>query len=422
MTDVHRLLATLAWKRSFHAKAKELASAIWKRRIVSLNDLTKVAHGIRGIRGLLEKPNKIPDIEDLHREAESFEKWLAKKWGPDDMGQHLGVHVETLGRAGALCVTWKGTLIDQELLSNGLSELRESESHGLTTTLLSHYRQVYQAVRHDGRVHPVYQRQNTYRLGSFWPNIQNFSTAGGKFASKRLVMAEEGKLLVGYDVKMAELFALAQRWADLYSGTPKARTLLEELNDGLDLHRKSGDILCGSSTQLKAEQVRQTGKIANFATLNLSRLDRINDNLQKQGLPRVPRKNYEALLKHLQSKYPLKEWHRDAGYDLKKRRVQTDYGRQIDVYRPQQFTGFQFQTPTGDAFGLGVMRLALAGYVPSLIIHDEAILELDDENQIDEANAVYLGGFHSVIPEANCKTKIAIYGNRWGTPSRLWQS
>ena len=419
MTDVHLLLATLVWNRQlFGKKALLIRDAIWARKLVSLNDLTTTAHGIRGVRSLLEKTSHIPDISDLARESESFERWLLKKWG-EGLGQHLGAHVETLGRAGALCVTWNGTLIDQDLLKSGLEIFQSKELRGLETTLASHYRQVYQALRADGRVHPVYVRQNTYRLGSLWPNIQNFSTSGGELSSKRLILAGEEKQLVGYDVKMAELFAVAQRWADLYPSDPKARTLLEELNSGLDIHYESGKKLVGDSDSLTTEkQIRQIGKIANFATLNMSRIDRINDNLLRQNLPRVSRQRYDGLMQHLYSRYPLRRWHDEAGFKSRKRKVETSYGRQIYVYRPQQYTGFQFQTPTGDAFGVAILELALAGYIPNLIIHDEALIGLPLDADLEEINQIYLKGFGRLLPETAPKTKVSIYDNRWGVPSR----
>ncbi len=421
MTDVHLLLATMVWNRdAFGEKAHRLRDAIWNRKLISLNDLTSTAHGIRGIRSLLEKTAQIPDIEDLVRESESFERWLEKKWG-EDMGQHLGAHIETLGRAAAACVTWMGTSIDQELLKSGLQQLQEKdEVHGLQTTLLSHYRQVYQSLRQDGRVHPVYVRQNTYRLGSLWPNIQNFSASGGDIASKRLVVASEGKKLVGYDVRMAELFALAQRWADIYPTDPKARTLLEELNNGMDLHMESGRQLVSPGAELTDGQIRDIGKVANFATLNMSRLDRINENLVGRNLPRVTRQRYAVLIENLHAKYPLRRWHSEAGFKGKeKRKLVTSYGRQIYVYRPQQYTGFQFQTLTGDAFGVAVLELSLAGYIPNLIIHDEAIIELEESADLEVVNEIYLRGFSKLLPETRPRTKISIYNNRWGSPLRI---
>ena len=90
------------------------------------------------------------------------------------------------------------------------------------------------------------------------------------------------------------------------------------------------------------------------------------------------------------------------------------YGRQIYVYRPQQYTGFQFQTLTGDAFGVAVFELVLAGYVPSLIIHDEAILELEENADLEVVNKIYLQGFGKLLPDTKPKTKISVYDNRWG--------
>ena len=410
--DLHLLFACLLWHMPTHPRTQALYKAIYECRIVSLNDLTKVSESVRGWKALLEKHLVIPSLVQLAKEADALDRWLLRSYG-ESKSNYLGAHVETLGRAAAMIVTWAGVRIDPELLASGYKFFKEQAPHdmvGQWNTLASHYRQVHQTIRNDGCCHPVYHRLATYRLGSNWPNIQNFTASGGEFASKQLIIPNTGEILVGYDLKLAELHSLAYCWTNQFG--EEGQQLLLDLNAGLDLHQETGKILFPNS-DLIPELIRTVGKITNFAILNLSGVRRINENLEQKNLPTITSKQFNKAFRYLCDRYPIEDWHKDARKAVGGKIISTHYGRQIRVLRPQQYTGYQFQVLTGDSTALAALEIIMSGVLPRYLIHDEIFVSTTSEN-ITTCHDAYLRGFGKLLPPCTPQLKISQYHERWG--------
>lgn len=402
----------MLWRDPHNEYSRKLVDRVWENRVVSYEDLVTTTRLVRSRKLFVETSVRLT-FESLIKDCRFFTTFLVRR--PEDHDTLFGTHVETLGRTAAKCTTWQGVCIDQELLERGLREIPDldPEEHRYKQTLLAHYQGVRNFLRLDGCIRPAYRRQGTFRLGSVYPNTQNFTTIGGYLGSKNLVVPPEGEILAGFDIRMAELFALGKRWMEHYPDDPRSPNLLNWLNEGRDLHYDSGRVILNGA-RLGREDIRRLGKIGNFSLLNLAPRTRLDENLQAQNLPGITEEKFEKFAEYFQENFPVDRWKEQAKRSRYPVTLKTHYGRLMRVDRPSQWTGYQFQTITGDATAIGAFNLVRYGYHPRLLVHDEVVLSFPTVKELRAAEVKYIDGFRMILPEARPRTRIRVYPERWG--------
>lgn len=398
------LLAILHWRKA--KAAKVLHKRLIDDRVRCLTSLQSFAKSTRNFKTAYDRTSQPIDIDVLTRDAIRYEQ--------SENDVFAQSYIDCIAQAGAYLTTWHGVCVDQSRLSEVSSKLEQSTQGGLHRTLRTHCRELKRTLRVDGRIHPVYQRQHGFRFGTQYPNTQTFTSKGGELSSKGLVVPSSGKMLLSIDVRMAELHALAHRWATRFNDS-KSSQLLDDLKDGVDLHEQAAEIvLNGNRESLDDVDARSLGKLVNFAMLNLGNVERVNAQLERHELPSVKARDFSRYRDWLSNRYPLAEWHNHAKHLHFPAKLSTHYGRTMQVTRPSQCTGFQFQVPTSDATAFGNYSLWYAGFSPNLMNHDEIVVECDDSDDAPRIIKSYLAGFRRIVETAQPTFRVDVCRNRWG--------
>lgn len=217
------------------------------------------------------------------------------------------------------------------------------------------------------RLHPEWDPLGTVtgRIVSRNPNIQTLPREGGW---RRAVLAPPGRVLVGADWRGAELVALA--------GLSGSRGLLAELRQGGDPHQRWTHLLLGRPP---TPEERRRGKGLVFGLI--------------YGMGR------EAALSYLQEHFPGLDGEQALARLTRglegeefwpwRRRVMlqgasSPLGRRLGGQTPAERVNRPLQAAIAEALKEALAGLAEQRLVPILLMHDEIVLEVE-ENQAEAA-------------------------------------
>ena len=230
------------------------------------------------------------------------------------------------------------------------------------------------------------------RDGRNRPSIFPFGTATGRNAhSKSLfnahagmrsfMVAPPGKILVYLDWRTQEVAVAAARSQDpgllaAYRGGDVYHTLAvtSGLTNEPDQRRWKND------NPAQREQMKRLQLAINYG-MGVPSLAR--------GLDRHPLVASTIIEKHRHT-YPRywqwREWVTHVA--LQERRIESVLGWGLDIsHTPNERTLYNFPMQSGEAdmLRLAVCRLCREGLVPSMLVHDGILLELDNEEQVEQA-------------------------------------
>ena len=271
----------------------------------------------------------------------------------------------------------------------------------LNTLFTRYLRGFAKHVRSDGRIHSSYGTTTavTGRTSSSNPNQQNNPKRSvGASIVRRLLVAEEGKVLLAYDMSQAELRWMAHESNDA--------AMIRVFRNGEDIHLNTAkSIVSGSWDALsdaEKEKARRNSKAINFGLLYGMRL---------WGFVKYAKKEYGLVLSNDEaefwidtffSTYPaIKTYHRSV-IDFCKRKgyVESSLGRRRRLPEinsgvaplvdraEKQAMNHPIQAPSSDAVLLSgselieKKKLNPAEIKMCLFIHDELVFEAVDDMKI----------------------------------------
>jgi len=420
--DLSILLAFLLWNEELRPFYYTLTNLVWNHKLISLEDACKCSFSLRKWRSIFDVDGKIVELKDLEDTKHRWEQWLLldEFQNSIEKDKFFGIPYETLGKTAAKILQWKGAKVNSSLLEKGLDFFRSSSTRllGKNLTLFTHYEATSRMMRQDGYIHPHYEHLRTHRLGAMDPQVQTFTENDDDYPSRALITKDsDDEILLSLDLKMAELFALGVILSEKKEFSHPTK-LLDDLNTGVDLHIKVGKSLL-PNTDCEITDLRDVGKLFNYAFLNMSSLHTINASLKSKNLPIITYENYNKTRQELYDTYGIKSFHDDAKNRSYPTILTCIHGRVCPVHSSNQYTGFQFQTVAGDASALGVIKLAENGYFPNVLVHDEVVISCKIR-EVPSIISCYREGVGMLYRNANFETKITIYPSMWGVKGKVY--
>nr|BFD68760.1 hypothetical protein HAGR004_37820 [Bdellovibrio sp. HAGR004] len=240
---------------------------------------------------------------------------------------------------------------------------------------------------------------STGRTSSYDPNFQNFPR--DQEVRKCFIPQPGHKFLIA-DYSTIELCALAQTCVTLFGFSRMG----ELINQGEDLHRWFASIVLRKPQEEVTKQERAYAKACNFGfpgglgvkqfleyakyTYGIDDLDlRTAKNFKSRWLEAFPEMN----------SYLSSEGH---AYRTKAT-ASTISGRMRAGCTFTQAKNFPFQSLAADGTKISLFNLVSAGFRVVNYIHDEFVIELTDNGQLNdrrhEAEGIMIGGMRTVLPD-----------------------
>lgn len=272
----------------------------------------------------------------------------------------------------------------------------------------------------EGRIHTTFTQNVTAtgRLSSVNPNLQNIPvrTEEGKRIRTGFV-APEGRVLVSADYSQFEL-----RLAAVLSDD---KTLVEDFNNGVDVHTKTAAEAFHVPFDEVTKEQRRAAKVVNFGILyGMS----VKGLMEAAGMSFAEAKQF--IDDYFKLRAPIKQklenilkQARDDGY------VETYYGRRrptpdvkssnfvIRQAAERAAANMPIQGTEADLMKRAMIEVDKAlpeGADMIMQVHDSLIVECD-ENLVDEVSRILREKMESVAPELNVKLAVEISsGPNWG--------
>lgn len=272
----------------------------------------------------------------------------------------------------------------------------------------------------EGRIHTTFTQNVTAtgRLSSLAPNLQNIPvrTDEGKRIRKGFI-AGPGKVLVSADYAQFEL-----RLAAVLAGDQK---LVEDFNQGVDIHTKTAAEVFGIEMNEVTKAQRRMAKVINFGVMY---------GISAKGLADATEMDVMTAKKFIDDYFklrqPIREFldktlvqAREFGY------VETFYGRRrptpdvksanylIRVAAERAAENMPIQGTEADLMKRAMINLDKVlpdGAKLILQIHDSLIVECD-EDQAEEVSRVMKKVMENVAPELAVKLEVEVsVGKNWG--------
>lgn len=445
--DLDLLLAQYLWFAPTDPTGLIFRQAARDGRLCSLPHLERNL-GLLGLPGsqMMWPASQGSSPGDWWKSARWMDRWLESNgadartsWGP------LASGLDLLGDAAVRCMSWKGLNTDADYLRASLravggealppmedipaelvQQLTRRES--VRTSLL----QAAQALREDGRMHPVYERQRLGRLMALNPTYHSFSS-DTEPSSRRVVIPDPGDKLVSMDVSMAELFVAGVLWKQRLRGPKAGRLLADLLDPAIDIHHNTGQILFEEAGLVSGdtERLRSAGKVINFGLGNMAGQQALATNLQDVIGAEVSVQAISRTQTRLARRYPLEEWqefNKDLAFRAKLPRVRALSGRLLflpakaEQRKPSlsRAASYQTQTTYADMHQAGLLAVvshaSRTGAWPIATLFDELVLTVRDPAVMPEVRDIYLQAAQEVSGEPGLRLKWTVWGGGWGVP------
>lgn len=275
----------------------------------------------------------------------------------------------------------------------------------------------------DGRVHPRFNPlMRTGRTSCSEPNIQNVPREEG---IRGIYVPSKGSLLYAVDYSQLELCALAQSCLTWYGESRMA----EVINEGQDLHRWFAAVILDKNPEDVDKSERQTAKACNFGFPGGLGLETFKTLASSQYGVSLSLDECRMLKQKWLDAFPEMRLHLAPPVDMSARRNKDEDEEDGDLYIGRTTTGrirsacpycaaanYVFQGLSADGAKIALWYLFLEGYKVVNFIHDEAIVELvpDDniQHHIARINTLMVAGMKKVIPDVLINVEGALM-DRW---------
>lgn len=417
--DLHLLLATILWADG------ERAQQIYQRlkRLVQQGTLLSLDITIARTAELFDRPilpglnTPFSSFDDIQARANIIDTWGRRNEHGFSWPGPLGTSIDTLARIAITVIGWNGCNVDHDYLDHALTwtennapaDLHEKSAH-------DNFRAAQTVLRDDGRFHPHYRQTITLRLAASAPGIQAFtSRINLPYVPRGLVIPDEpDHVLASIDLRSAELFALGHVWRRWYSDEEAGGQLLDDLASEFDTPSELGRLILQDMPDATPKLIREAGKFAGFASINLSRPTTISARLIEHfGCPTATFEAVQRGLRWYKKRYPIDAWHRDAKERRKEPFVLTPGGRAVKTGNPSETGGRIFQTYLAEAQNMALLALVETGIMPVLQLHDEIILSTP-EGDIPRATKVYTDAVAAYMGgQEGLRVRVKIAPDRW---------
>ncbi len=298
-------------------------------------------------------------------------------------------------------------------------------------------------ISEDGRVHPRFNNiVSTFRTSSDSPNFQQLPKKGGV---REMYGAPPGKVLVDADFSQIELCALAE-----HCFVTQGRSMMRELiNAGVDLHRwfagrrenkippeleyngtpESARRLNDYLKQVITAEARQQSKSANFGLPGGMQPARLLAECRNSGAVNMNIEQATELHKAWFEAWPemtefMKPMSVQVKYDgnfVTKYIASNVIGRRRGPCGRNEACNFMFQSLTGLATKCALWDLYKAGYKMVCWVHDEVLIEIDDNDNRDaevrKIEQIMIEGVAKLIRHVNIKVESAM-SYRWSKEAK----
>lgn len=220
------------------------------------------------------------------------------------------------------------------------------------------------------RVHTRYGLAETFRTRSSKPNLQNMTEDSGV---RECFCPDEGHVFICVDYGQLELCALGQICVILGCGDG----LATELRNGIDMHTALAHDLGGI-------EFRKLAKAGNFGFPGGMGPDRFSAWARSKFELEIDREGANRLRQAWRKRRPeVVKYQRLVADELERT------GGVLDLYRSGRIRGglsytegcnTLFQSLGADVTLTAFVRLARAGYLPSLYVHDEYLIQVRKEH------------------------------------------
>lgn len=243
--------------------------------------------------------------------------------------------------------------------------------------LLNTYGQKLVDGSHEGRLYPSWKQIGTAtgRMSCSSPNLQNFPPQVRKY-----VTAPGGRLLVKADYSQIELRIAAT--------ISKDKKMLDAFQNGVDIHQMTAKKLTGQTTV--DEAARKLAKAVNFGLLYGQGARGLMEYAKSAYDIEMTPTDAESHRKTFFKTYPgIAKWHYavKAAFQLGDRKAATLTGRTRSSMKSfNELLNHPVQGTGADGLKAAMSllwerRAECPGAVPVLVVHDEIVVECDEENK-----------------------------------------
>ena len=232
----------------------------------------------------------------------------------------------------------------------------------------------------DGRIYPSWKvcEADTGRMSCAEPNMQNIPSKSRLRELRTCVVAPEGRVLVVADYSQIELRVAAKVAGE--------EAMLEAYREGKDLHGMTARSITGREEVSEGE--RKLAKAVNFGLLYGQGAEGLQSYARNSYGVEMSLSQAERYRKRFFEAYPsVRTWHRKEGnsFHAGDKTARSLRGRRRRVGRFTEKINHPVQGTAADG-----MKMALAllcgrrdecpGAVPILAVHDEIVVECDEED------------------------------------------